>query len=765
MTKVYFCSQGAVSFLWIDSSLFSEFLLYCFQKSFLFIMKYQYYFLLALAVFLIPVAAIAAYGVDPRITVVDQIKWTELEGESAGLIVSGGNFGDGMQEIGDLDDNGVRDLVIGESGDGDGGGGRGAVHIFFMDTDGTALSTAKISDTAGGFLAVLDNNDVFGSSIADLGDMDGDGVPDIAVSAPQDDDGGGGRGAVYILFLNADGTVKAEQKISDLEGSFDGVLGNNAAFGTSIATIGDVDDNGVVDLAVGSSTDADGGANSGAVWILFMDDDGTVLAEQKISSLSGGLVGLAAGTRFGQSVASIGDWNEDGVEDLFVGAVLDGTQGANGGSGWIVYLNDDGTVADQTELSGIDDIAAGALFGFDAEAMGDLNNDGTMEIAVGARGQDSVYLLSIDEDDQVVAQRRITTGQSGFGETIPAGSGFGDALTLLEDKDGNGLSELMVGAPFDDDGGVNFGAAWLVTLETNYLYISSDGNNGIVVYPEEVSFTHSVVGDVCADQVEVDFYFAAQNTNRVVLADNADFYEAEVYSMSNSSMVVSRDVAASDTFYAFFETGSGNRSAILSQSVVIDRSDCEGVDEEESVDEEEGSNDSEMGEELDLPPTGVSPTTGVVEMVSDVRIGDLIRGTSYDAVYYIDVNGTRRPFMNSQTYFTYFADFDDVEVVTNATLSVIPLGAPMLPKAGVVLIKLQSDPKVYAVAMHSTDMTKAVRRHVPSEQVAAELYGSDWADYVIDVDATMYSRFEEGAPMAFDSTVNRSVMKKRGELN
>ncbi len=70
---------------------------------------------------------------------------------------------------------------------------------------GTVKAHQKISDLQGGFTGILDNEDRFGVSVANLGDLDGDGVMDLAVGAPLDDDGGNDRGAVWILFLDYDG--------------------------------------------------------------------------------------------------------------------------------------------------------------------------------------------------------------------------------------------------------------------------------------------------------------------------------------------------------------------------------------------------------------------------------------------------------------------------------------------------------------------------------------------------------------------------------
>ncbi|MCH8881312.1 MAG: FG-GAP repeat protein, partial [Planctomycetes bacterium] len=99
---------------------------------------------------------------------------------------------------------------------------------------GTVLSHQKISDTQGGFMGDLEDDDLFGFSLASLGDLDGDGVGDIAVGALRDDDGGPDRGAVWVLFLNTDGTVKSEQKISSTDGGFTGMLDAVDYFGSSV---------------------------------------------------------------------------------------------------------------------------------------------------------------------------------------------------------------------------------------------------------------------------------------------------------------------------------------------------------------------------------------------------------------------------------------------------------------------------------------------------------------------------------------------------
>lgn len=281
-----------------------------------------------------------AAGAAPPGFVVGAVEIGDGSGGFGGVLDFGDRFGHSVATAGDVDGDGVVDLVVGAINDDDGGTDRGAAWIVFLNPDGTVAGEQKISHTAGGFAGGLEDGAAFGWAVAGLGDLDDDGVSDVAVGEYEDDDGGTARGAVWIVLLNANGTVKAEQKISATAGGFAGVLEDHDHFGSALAGIGDRDGDGVEDLAVGVWQDNDGiGTNVGAVWLLYLNTDGTVKAHEKISATSGGFGGaLGDNAWFGSAVATNGDRDGNGVDDLVVGQWGNDDGGTNRGAVWLVDL-------------------------------------------------------------------------------------------------------------------------------------------------------------------------------------------------------------------------------------------------------------------------------------------------------------------------------------------------------------------------------------------------------------------------------------------
>ena len=410
-----------------------------------------------------------------RVSVRDEEKISDRFGNFDGDLDREDQFGSAVSNIGDLDSDGVQDLAVGAPFDDDDGDDRGAAWILFMDDDGSVDTESKISGDEGGFGGDLDDGDLFGSGLAGIGDLNGDGTFDLAAGAPKHDDN---RGAVWVLFLNAQGRVLQQRKIADGTGGFNGDLDDNDRFGRAIAEIGDLNGDGVTDLAVGAPNDDDGPDNAGAVWILFMRSDGSVDDWQKISAKSGGFDGdLDAEDRFGAAVAGIGDIDDNGVPDLAVGSPGNDDGGPDRGAVWILFLNNEGRVRDEQRIADGTGGFRGTLdnddsFGSAVAKSADLDSDGLVELAVGAPNDDdgsanagAVWMLYLDEDGRVNAWQKISNDSGGFDRFLDADDRFGTSVAGIGNLDSSGSEDLAVGSPGDDDGGTDKGAVWILFMD------------------------------------------------------------------------------------------------------------------------------------------------------------------------------------------------------------------------------------------------------------------------------------------------------------
>jgi hypothetical protein len=342
-------------------------------------------------------------------------KISDDAGDFAGELDDEDQFGRAIAPLGDLNSDGFLDIAVGAPLDDDGGTDKGAVWILFLNGEGNVESEQKISDTAGGFDGDLDDSDEFGHALANIGDLNNDGVTDLVVGVPNDDDGGTDRGALWILFMNNDGTVESSQKISSDKGDLDDDLDDEDYFGSAVTEIGDLNGDGTTDLAVGVIGDDDGGTDRGAIWILFMNDDGTVDSKKRISQNRALFDGeLEDNDQFGNALANLGDINDDGTDDLAVGAKLSDDGGTERGAVWILFLEVDG---------------------------------------------------------EVVSSSKISDTEGSFDGNLDSGDQFGSSIALLGDLDGDDFNDLAVGASLDDDGGTDKGSVWVLFMnevDTDY---------------------------------------------------------------------------------------------------------------------------------------------------------------------------------------------------------------------------------------------------------------------------------------------------------
>ena len=399
-------------------------------------------------------------------------------------VADGDFFGSAIANLGDLDGDGISDLAVGAFNDDTGGANTGAVHILFMNADQTVRSEVKIASGTTGF-TFLNAGVGFGRSLASMGDINGDGIPDLAVGAFKDSTGVIGAGAVYLLHLNRDGSVQGKSKIdrTTLPG-----LAALDYFGTSVANLGDVDGDGVKDLAVGVPGLDYRGTDRGGVYILLLNANGSI--KQNIIPASGVAGGpdLNDGDRFGYSLASLGNLVsfDDGYKTaLAVGAVGDDTGGNRRGAVHVLFVKSDGFLLTDNGSGGspnqkIAHQSAGGpslqnidQFGQSLANIGDVNGDGTPDLAVAADGDSlqgiyrgAAYILLMNPNGTVRSTNGITRIASGVGggPTLNDRDYFGAAIANLGDIDGDGKTDIAISATNDDIGGTDRGAVHVLRL-------------------------------------------------------------------------------------------------------------------------------------------------------------------------------------------------------------------------------------------------------------------------------------------------------------
>ena len=490
------------------------------------------------------------------------------------------NFGASAASLGDLDGDGVTDLAVGATGDDTGGSSRGAVHVLFMNSNGSVKSAQEIaSGVSGG--PTLANSDQFGASVASLGDLDGDGVTDLAVGATGDDTGGSSRGAVHVLFMNSNGSVKSAKKIASGVSGGPG-LTNFDQFGSSVASLGDLDGDGVTDLAVGARFDDTGATNTGAVYVLLMNTDGTVKSSAKIANATGGGPSLSSQDSFGGSISTPGDLDEDGVTDLVVGAHQDDTGGSDRGAVYVLFMKTDGTASQSIKIAsgtgGGPELTASDKFGSSVASLGDLDGDGVTDLAVAAPGDDTggssrgaVHVLLMNTDGTVKKLRQIAH-ETGGGPTLADFDNLGGSLSTLGDLDGDGVADVAVGAKFDDTGGSSRGAVHILFMKAvGPPTVTSIARQDPLTSPTNadqatfrVTFNKDVKNVTAAD-FALSGTSAGDGTIGTTVQVSSDIYDIPITGVTNSDGIVNLDVATGNDITDLLGIALGDAPTIDSE--------------------------------------------------------------------------------------------------------------------------------------------------------------------------------------------------------
>jgi hypothetical protein len=399
--------------------------------------------------------------------------------------------GRALSAAGDIDGDGIDDLLLGARNARPNGGSSGESYVVFggagVGSSGN-FDLAALDGRNGFRIPGLASPDSTGFAVSTAGDVNGDGVPDLLIGA-----GGaspGGRfvaGAGYVVFGGAGVGSTGSFDLAALDGrdgfKLSGVAADDLA-GRAVNEAGDVNGDGVDDVLIGAYGAGPNGIRSGASYVVFGGAGVGVGGNLELSALNGTngfrLAGIAEQDFSGFALSTAGDINGDGVDDVLIGARYADPNGrSRSGESYVVFGGAGVGSGGNLELSGLNGtngfrilgVAAGDLTGDAVSAVGDVNVDGFDDLLIGADGA--------NPNGELSGASYVVFGAPGIGSggtlelsaldgtngfrisgvtgldpvTRVGGDRSGFAVGRAGDVNGDNIPDLFIGAPFASPSG------------------------------------------------------------------------------------------------------------------------------------------------------------------------------------------------------------------------------------------------------------------------------------------------------------------------
>jgi Ca2+-binding RTX toxin-like protein len=490
-----------------------------------------------------------------------------------GFKISGGtNDGIGYEtSVGDVNGDGILDILI---GGGYGINKSGGAYLVFGQASGfqANLNVSELNGANGFSIPGEATYDAAGGAVSAAGDFNGDGYDDLLIGAAGRDVTAFNGGGAYVVFGKSSG-FSANLNLSGLNGvnGFE-INGEptNILLGQAVAA-GDINADGFDDLLIGSSDRI--GTSSvtgpGATYVVFGHASG-FSPSLNLSSLNGvngfEIKGTKPGDFLGNSVAAAGDVNNDGFQDILVGAVgHDFGRGDFCGAAYLVYGRAGGFPAEiiagsLTGATGVQIVGGipNSRVGHSVAGAGDVNGDGYDDFLVGVPEQGLVS--NLDEGHTYL----IYGGTLEMGAVIRGniGSASAGSVSGAGDVNGDGFDDLLIGAVQEDFTGNQEGVAYVVygsAAGVEDRLSDIDGTNGFKLFGEApfdgFGMGVSAAGDVNGDGYD-DILVGASGhgdggTGYVV-------YGGDFSRIVDSSGTAGNDLILGDDNVNVYVTGAGN---------------------------------------------------------------------------------------------------------------------------------------------------------------------------------------------------------------
>ncbi len=407
------------------------------------------------------------YGMDEDLGNVDASFLGENNGDLFGISAG----------VGDVNGDGYDDILIGAPGNDDSGDFSGKTYLIFGSNSGWTMDT-DLSSVGASFLGEGEM-DHFGGSTGGVGDVNGDGYNDILISAHYNDESRSNAGQTYLIMGKSSGWT-LDTDISTSDASFLGERSEDLS-GSSIAIGGDINGDGYDDILISARGNDEGGTRAGQTYLIFGKASGWAM-DTDLSVSDASFWGEDHNDYSGYSVAGAGDVNDDGYDDILIGAYQNDEGGNMAGQTYLILGKASGWAMD-TDLSDSDASFWGEnevdMSGFSVAGGGDVNGDGYDDILIGAYNNDEggsnagqTYLIFGKASGWAKDTDLSASDASFWGEDADDWSGH--SVSIVGDVNGDGYDDILIGATGDDDGGSKAGQIYLILGKSSGWTMDTD---------------------------------------------------------------------------------------------------------------------------------------------------------------------------------------------------------------------------------------------------------------------------------------------------
>ena len=427
---------------------------------------------------------------DTDLANADASFWGEVTYDYAGSALAG---------VGDVNDDGYDDILIGVSGNDETANSAGQSYLIFGGPSGWAMDVSLTGADAS-FLGEA-TMDYSGVAVSGAGDVDDDGYDDFLIGASYNGEGGAYSGQAYLFFGGPSGWAM-DTDLATADASFIGAA--DARAGAAVAGVGDFNNDGYDDFAIGASA---GGPGSAGLVGLFMGAGSGWVIDDDMSSANTTFMGESPTDYAGQTLAAAGDVNDDGYDDFLIGAYSNDEAGSMAGQVYLI-LGSSLALALTESLANADASflgeAASDMAGSSLSGAGDVDADGYDDFLIGAPGNTEVasyagqaYLIlggtswSMDIDLASADASFLAEGTMNYA---------GSAVAGIDDVDQDGTDDFIIGAKWNSEAASYAGQAYVFLDDITCRDNDGDG------YGDPGDVTCANGGTEDCDDTDVDVY-------------------------------------------------------------------------------------------------------------------------------------------------------------------------------------------------------------------------------------------------------------------